>query len=225
MTETPEPSPAAAMPATETSTKPRRVRRGRKRMHFKAVARVAQPVRALWDQASEEERQRAHATCGAMIEYWLGKVTREEVATRLQVTPLRVWQLSQQAVSGMTAGLLKQPRPRAVAAEVTARDPAQDPRMLKRRVAELERELKLAQDVVKLLRDLPGNREPGRERPARTDGASTGAAVRTADSEPGEVPAAAKRGRRRRGAADGSPARATPARDGREVAARPESHP
>jgi hypothetical protein len=141
-------------------------RRFRKRS-FRRLPKPALPVKALWELATETEKARAHQTCAVMLEYWLGKTTKAQVAERLQVPPLRVWQLSQQALSGMVAGLLKQPRRKKGALMPT--DPQDDPKLLKRRIAQLERELKLAQDVIELLRDLPAHRAtkdpPGKSSP------------------------------------------------------------
>jgi len=97
---------------TAVEETPRRRRRGRKRTKFQVPKRFPLPVRALWQLASEEERKRAHETCTAILEHWLGKASKKEVARTLSLPPLRVWQLSQQALSGMLAGLLVQPRVR-----------------------------------------------------------------------------------------------------------------
>jgi hypothetical protein len=115
------------------------------------------PVKALWDNASEAEQRHAHETSAVILQYWLGKTTKQEAAVMLGAKPLRVWQLSQQALSGMVAGLLKQPRKRRSAMEPLP--PEEDPKVLKKRIAELERELEIAQDVIQLLRDLPANRD------------------------------------------------------------------
>ena len=75
-----------------------RTRRFKKR-RFKKVPRMPVPVRALWEAATEEERKRAHETCALILELWVGKATKAEAAERLKVPPLRVWQLSQQALA------------------------------------------------------------------------------------------------------------------------------
>jgi hypothetical protein len=131
-------------------------RRGRKRV-FHKIPPMPQPVAALWGAAGEEERQAAHRTCAALLETWLGKASRVEVASRLGVTPLRLWQLSQQATAGMLAGLLKQPRRRAMVRE--SLPPEEDPVKLRKRIVELEQDLGLAGDLIALLRELPGNRD------------------------------------------------------------------
>jgi hypothetical protein len=146
-------SPNASL-ATEKP--PRRPRLSRKRRLSK-VPPMPQPVKALWDAASDEEKTRAHRLAAVMLQVWLGKMRRAEAAAQLELTPLRVWQLSQQAVAGMVAGLLKQPRARlrqGVAPMSENRD--EDPKWLKRKITELERKLKIAEDVIALLREMPG---------------------------------------------------------------------
>ncbi len=139
------------------STKRTRTKAPRKRRtHFKQVPRPPVPVRALWETASSEDRERAHRLTSWILEYWLGKATKEEVATALEVTPLRVWQMSQSALAGMVCGLLKQPRRRGKGAAVPIH-PDEDPKVLKKKIAKLERELEVAKDLIGLLKTLPGN--------------------------------------------------------------------
>ena len=134
--------------------RPRRKRVGRKRTVFHKTPRPAWPVRGLWDAAPEEEKRRAHVTCMAILEYWLGKKEKGEVAKALEVTPLRVWQLSQKALSGMMAGLLVQPR-RRVEPEVFE-GPVEETRpALKARILELEKKLSRTEDLVRVLRTAP----------------------------------------------------------------------
>ena len=83
--------------------RPRRVRTGRKRSVFQPPARQAWPVRGLWEAAPEEQRREAHQTSMLILAYWLGKKSKLQVAEELKVKPLRVWQLSQLALSGMLA--------------------------------------------------------------------------------------------------------------------------
>jgi len=138
------------------SAKPRRTRRFMKRAHFKAVPRMPRPVKALWEAASEEEKIKAHQTCVVMLQHWLGRLSKAEAAAQLKLTPLRVWQLSQQAVAGMVAGLLKQPRwQRSDGAAPMPQNPDEDPKRLKARIVELERKLKLAEDLIQLLKEFP----------------------------------------------------------------------
>jgi hypothetical protein len=132
-----------------------RARRFRKR-RFKRVPWMPRPVKALWDLAAEEERKAAHETAATILEWWTGRAKKGEAAARLKVPPLRLWQLSQRALAGMVAGLLRQPRWRRT--EGQAMDPADDPKALRRRIKELERELALTEELVSILRGYPANR-------------------------------------------------------------------
>jgi hypothetical protein len=140
--------------ANETLPK-RRHRTGKKRLHFTAPREMPPGVRQLWQSASMEEQQRAHQTCVQILAMWLGKKTRDEAAALLSIPPLRVWQLSQQALSGMLAGLLKQPRSRR--GKETSMQPLSedDPRLLRKRIAQLEKDVRDRDDLIRLLASLP----------------------------------------------------------------------
>lgn len=56
-----------------------------------------------WRAAPMEAQQRAHQTCVEVLAMWLGRKPREEVAKTLSIPPMRVCQLSQQALCGMVA--------------------------------------------------------------------------------------------------------------------------
>ena len=136
-----------------------RTRRGRKRLVFQPPRQMPSPVRALWDAASAEEKERAHRSCVAILSLWLGRKTRMQVASELELPPLRVWQMSQSALSGMLAGLLKQPRGRS--RRPSASEPSEeDPRALKKRIAQLEQENDTLRTLVEILKSLPSAREP-----------------------------------------------------------------
>jgi hypothetical protein len=78
----------------------------------------------------------------------------------LQIKPLRVWQLSQSALSGMLEGLLRQPRRRGRAAmRAVLDDKGQDLSALKKELAELKRRNEVLERLVALLRDLPSSKE------------------------------------------------------------------
>ena len=139
---------------TTLDAKPKRDRVGRKRSVFQNNPKPSWPVRGLWENAPAEEKARAHELCMKMLEYWLGKKSKGQVAKELSITPLRVWQLSQQALSGMMAGLLTQPR-RRVGPEVFEGKPNQSPTALKRRIVQLEKELSRTEDLVRVLRCAP----------------------------------------------------------------------
>lgn len=134
-----------------------RTRRFRKR-RFRRVPAMPVPVKALWERATEEERKRAHETCAQILELWLGKATRAEAAERLRVPPLRVWQISQQALAGMVAGCLRQPRMRK-----SAETGADEPTAMRRRLEVLEREAQAKDALIALLKELPAHRESPKE--------------------------------------------------------------
>lgn len=172
MTEEPETRAAQDRPETGDSTPmeattpwTRRKRTGRKRTVFHRYPQAAWPVRGLWESAPAPEKERAHRTCMLILEYWLGKKSKSEVAAELEVKPLRVWQLSQQALSGMMAGLLPQPR-RRVSREVFEPRGSESREALKRRITTLERELARTEDLVRVLRSAPW-RSPGAESPEK----------------------------------------------------------
>lgn len=134
-------------------TTKRKKRTGRKRTQFKVPERMPLGVRELWQSATEEEQERAHRQATVVLQLWLGKTTKAEAAEALGVKPLRIWQLSQMAVSGMVAGLLKQPRKGR--GRVATSRPEDDPVVLRKRVQELEAEVAGLERLVALVRDLP----------------------------------------------------------------------
>ena len=138
--------------------KPIRKRAG-KRTNFRVPKTMPVPVRALWEQATEDEKKLAHRTCSVMLEYWLGRATKKEAAERLGLPGLRVWQLSQQALSGMLAGLLVQPRTRGRLTMARNRTQEDDPKMLKKKIQKLEQKIEIQQQLIDILGELPGNRE------------------------------------------------------------------
>jgi len=128
--------------------------------------RMPVPVRALWETASVEAKGRAQTVATVLLEIWLGRMSRAEGAKRLGLTPVRLWQLSQQATSGMVAGLLKQPRARKRALAGMA---SEEPMALRKRILALERETRVQRELIGILRSLPGTKaelEPARA-PAR----------------------------------------------------------
>ena len=184
--------PLAAPPAGAAPPPPPPPRPGLKRHKFAVPAKMPLPVRALWAQASPEEQIRAHLSATAILRTWLGKATREEAARDLGLSPLRFWQLSQQAVAGLVAGLLKQPRFRGGVAP--AAGPAEESAgVLRRRITTLERELDGAKRLITLLKELPipraagpapsaeGSDGPTRRRRGRAQGAAA-----PAGSPPGD---------------------------------------
>lgn len=151
----------------------RRRRTGKKRLKFAPPQIFPRGVRELWSAASREEQEQAHRSCTQILAMWLGKRRREEVSLELSIPPLRVWQLSQQALSGMLAGLLHQPRPRRRREETTMDPIKNDLRALQRRNAELERLLADREDLIRLLSCLPKPRTEPSESVQPTPAAKT----------------------------------------------------
>ena len=142
---------------TTPSPEKKRTRRYHKRT-FRRLPPPALAVKPLWEAANEEDKKRAHRQGTTILQLWLGKVTKEQAMTELELPALRLWQLSQQALSGMLAGLLKQPRTR-VKGGLTPTLPEDDPRILRKKIAALEKELATVNRINEVLRMLPGNRE------------------------------------------------------------------
>jgi len=146
------------------------VRRRRKRVRFKVPERPAIAVRALWESASEEERKQAHSYTMAILASWTGRASWKETAARLSLPLVRVHQLSQQAVSGMLAGLLVQPRTRrrrgseaapSAGGGLSARlgaQPEDDPVQLRKHIRALETKLSRTEDLVRVLQEMPWHR-------------------------------------------------------------------
>lgn len=136
----------------------RRKRTGKKRAHFKRVPKMPVGVRKLWAAASPEEQEQAHKTCTLLLEYWLGRTSKDKLAQDLGVPTIRVWQLSQQAVAGMVAGLLKQPKAQRGRPRAVEEDPLGEKRELRAENADLQRRLRVAEDLIMLLREMPVHR-------------------------------------------------------------------
>ncbi len=115
------------------------------------------PVRALWVTASPEEQARAQETGTALLEMWLGRLSRAEAAKQLGIPLIRLAQLSKQAASGLVAGLLKQPKPRAKAQKALQAAWGPDVKTLQKRVQQLEQETHVQQTLIQLLKAMPGH--------------------------------------------------------------------
>jgi hypothetical protein len=178
------PRPQETNGSTATTAPKRRIPR-RKRKRLRKMPRPPVPMRALWESASVDDQKRAHLITVWMLEYWVGRMSKQETAELLAVTPLRVWQMSQMAVAGMVCGLLPQPRYRK-GMSVTTNDPESDPKMLRKRIAKLEADLASAQRLIDILKTLPGHAQRGlagksktpagkkKESPASRRGSSSG---------------------------------------------------
>lgn len=146
---------AATTTTTEAPAPALRQRRGRGRRRVGAWVRPVYPIKALYDAASEEERRQAHALSATILEYWTGLATKQEIAKRLCVPPIRVWQISQRAAAGLVCGLLKPPSGRRGPPMST--HPGE--KELLKRIAQLEKENALQKELIGVLRELPGNRD------------------------------------------------------------------
>ena len=155
--EEPTPSPSTNRPASPA--KPPRTRRHLKR-RIQKIPPPAIAVKGLWAAATEADRERAKTRAQAILDWWLGRRDKAAICAELKLPPLRLWQLSQMALSGMMAGLLIQPRRRSrtekgVLTMLTeARKPENDPKWQQRRIRQLEQELAAANRVIALQRDL-----------------------------------------------------------------------
>src|SRR5262249_11201858 len=135
------------------TVKPTQKRRGRKK-GILMPKKIPMPVKSLWESASIEERQMAHKTASMLLQYWIGHKTKKEIAEELKIPQLRIWQLSGQAVAGMAAGLLKQPRVRKGAIPIMNKE--DDPKYLKKRIAELEKTVHSLRVLIDVLKEMPG---------------------------------------------------------------------
>jgi hypothetical protein len=160
------PSQVETTPKLETRGKWKR----RMKTKFKMPPKPAKPVKALWESATPEEQKKAHEMAVVILEHWMGQLSQTEASERLGMPWVRIWQLSRQALSGLTAGLLKQPKMRKDRKPQPAIDPSEDPQVLKKRITELERDLGMMKELVGLLREFPAHREG--KRAAEGDGKS-----------------------------------------------------
>lgn len=157
--------PPTDLTASEPPPSEKRTRHERKR-RIRVLPPPAISVKGLWEAASLEERERAMEIAIRIIEMWLGKTTRREAAQHLKVPLVRMNQLDRQAMSGLMAGLLIQPRTRkkradaasaagGLSALVMRPSPANDPELLKKQVRQLKQELLASEQVNALLRRFP----------------------------------------------------------------------
>ena len=143
---------------TPPETAPKRPKRaGKRKMGFR-MDTPPWPVRAIWELASETERQEAHKSGVLMLEHWLGRMTRKDLGTKLNLPPLRVWQMSQQALAGMVVGLMAQPKrpPKGTPMQNQSKHQDKDElKNLRKRVTELEQDNRVLKELLDLLKDMP----------------------------------------------------------------------
>lgn len=133
-------------------------RKNRRRRTLKVPQHIPLPVKGLWLAASEEQKQKAHKAAGIVLETWLGQKSRSQAAQELALPPVRFWQLSQQAVAGMVAGLLVQPKSRPRGEAKLILNPDDDPKKLRKKIAVLESQVAILQELIGVLKELPGNK-------------------------------------------------------------------
>ena len=152
-----------------------------RRRKISLPVRLPLPVRGLLEAATEAERTLAQKQCVVLLETWQGRKDRATAASELGLSPVRMWQLSQSATAGMLAGLLKQPRRRgrAIMRQVLDGKPVDDVASLRKELAELRRKLAISEELIAILRDMPGPRDkpalpPTAPKPATVRRARTG---------------------------------------------------
>lgn len=134
-----------------------RTRRGRGRRRVGRWVRPVYPMRAYYEAASEEEQRQAHRLSATILEYWTGVKTKQEAAKALGVPPIRVWQMSQRAATGLVCALLTPPSGKRGPPMQTD----EGEKALRREVERLRKENALQRELIEVLRELPGNRDRG----------------------------------------------------------------
>lgn len=155
MTRTTQDAQTATSGGTTTQALAPRTRRGRGRRRVGRWVRPVYPMRAYYEAASEEDRQRAHRLSATILEYWTGVKTKQEAAEALSVPPIRVWQMSQRAATGLVCALLTPPSGKR--GPPMASD--EEEKALKKEIERLRKENALQRELIEVLRELPGNRD------------------------------------------------------------------
>jgi len=138
--------------------KPRGRIKGKRKAGFR-MDTPPYPVRAIWELASETERQEAHKLAVLVLEHWLGRTTRKELGEKLALPPLRVWQLSQQALAGMVVGLMAQPKRPPKGTPMpgeSKREEREELKALRKEIHELREDNRVLKELLDIARDLPG---------------------------------------------------------------------
>lgn len=128
------------------------------------------PVRAIWEMAPPQERQEAYQMGVQLLEHWLGRISRKDLAEKLKLPPLRVWQMSQQALSGMVVALMAQPKrpPQGTPVPSPTRPEQDELKALRKEVQKLREEKRTLEDLLVLLRDMPGQGDPSQIKGKKT---------------------------------------------------------
>jgi hypothetical protein len=139
---------------------PKRHKRAGKRKTGFRMDTPPWPVRAIWELASPEERQEAHLKGVLMLEHWLGRMTRKDLGTKMNLPPLRVWQMSQQALTGMVVGLMAQPKrpPKGTPMAIEKKIEKDEMKSLRKENHDLREQNRVLQELLDLLKDMPEQR-------------------------------------------------------------------
>jgi hypothetical protein len=141
--------------ASATTTPAPRQRRGRGRRRLGRTLRPVYPMRAYWEQVSEEVQRQAHLRAAIILEYWTGVKSKQEAAKALCVPPIRIWQMSQRAATGLVCALLTPPSGK----RGPPMSASEDEKALRKENERLRRENQLQRELIEVLRELPGNRD------------------------------------------------------------------
>jgi hypothetical protein len=150
--------PEAQSPNEEAEAKAKRFKRPGKRKAGFRMDTPPWPIRAIWELASTKERQDAYQLAVQILEHWLGRQTRKDLGDKLNLPPLRVWQLSQQALTGMVVALMAQPKrpPQGTPLPMAKLPDVEELKELRKEVRKLRDEKKVLEDLLVLLREMPG---------------------------------------------------------------------
>lgn len=148
-----EATPSANM---ETPSLRRPKRAGKRKSGFR-MDTPPFPVRAIWELASETQRQEAHKLGVLMLEHWLGRMTRKSLGEQLNLPPLRVWQMSQQALAGMVVGLMAQPKrpPKGTPMAAEKKAEKDELKSLRKENHDLREDNRVLKELLDVLKDLP----------------------------------------------------------------------
>ena len=140
----------------ETPPTKRFKRAGKRKANFR-MDTPPFPVRAIWELASEQQRREAHQLGVLMLEHWLGRMTRKALGEQLNLPPLRVWQMSQQALAGMVVGLMAQPKrpPKGTPMAAEKRIEKDELKSLRKENHDLREDNRVLKELLDVLKDLP----------------------------------------------------------------------
>lgn len=114
-------------------------------------------MKGLWNHATDDEREQAKLYALKIMETWMGLTSKSKAAESLKIPLIRYWQIHNQAIAGMLAGLLTQPRTR----KKPLGSEASELLLLKKKVTELEAIVKTQDQVIQFLRSIPGSQSKG----------------------------------------------------------------